>query len=134
LILSPIPIIAWIVLATGKKEIRTCSFDTTLLCKGPTGGTRALFWLIQLIGIVVAILYFGFMEGRTGQTIGKRTLGIRVLDARTGTPIGVGRAIGRHFGKFVSSFVCGLGYLWMLWDPAKQTWHDKMVGSYVVTT
>ena len=74
------------------------------------------------------------MEGRTGQTVGKRALGVRVLDARTGTPIGVGRAIGRHFGKIISAIPCGLGYLWMLWDPNKQTWHDKMVGSYVVTT
>jgi uncharacterized RDD family membrane protein YckC len=133
LILSPIPIIAFIVLATGKKEIKPCSFDATLLCKGPTSGTRALFWLILLIGLVVAIVYFGFTEGRTGQTIGKRAVGIRVLDARTGTPIGVGRAIGRFFAKYVSWFVCGLGFLWMLWDPAKQAWHDKMVGSYVVT-
>ena len=23
--------------------------------------------------------------------------------------------------------------LWPLWDPNKQTWHDKIVGSYVVT-
>ena len=25
-----------------------------------------------------------------------------------------------------------LGYLWMLWDDKKQTWHDKVVGSSVV--
>jgi uncharacterized RDD family membrane protein YckC len=32
----------------------------------------------------------------------------------------------------VSGYVCLLGYLWMLWDDKKQTWHDKMVGSNVV--
>jgi uncharacterized RDD family membrane protein YckC len=25
-----------------------------------------------------------------------------------------------------------LGYLWMLWDKEKQTWHDKIIGSIVV--
>jgi len=25
-----------------------------------------------------------------------------------------------------------IGYLWMLWDDEKQTWHDKVVGSVVV--
>jgi uncharacterized RDD family membrane protein YckC len=25
-----------------------------------------------------------------------------------------------------------LGYLWMLWDPQQQTWHDKLVGTTVV--
>jgi len=133
LILSPFSIVAWVVLATGKKETRVCRFDSTLVCRSPAASTRALFWLILLIGIVVAIFYYGLTEGRTGQTIGKRALGIKVLDSRTGVPIGAGRAIGRYFAKFLSGFLCGLGYLWMLWDPYKQTWHDKIVGSYVVT-
>jgi uncharacterized RDD family membrane protein YckC len=25
-----------------------------------------------------------------------------------------------------------LGFLWMLWDPNKQTWHDKVAQTYVV--
>jgi uncharacterized RDD family membrane protein YckC len=58
---------------------------------------------------------------------------VSVVDVRTGTPIGVGRAIGRYFAKILSAIPCGLGYFWMLWDPNKQTWHDKIVGSYVVT-
>lgn len=134
LILSPFGILARIVLTNGKKEIRVCSFNANLYCKVPTSSTRSLYWLIVLAGFVAAILYYGLMEGRTGQTIGKRALGIKVLDTSTGTPIGVGRAIGRHFAKILSAIPCLLGYLWMLWDPNKQTWHDKIVRSYVVTT
>ena len=26
----------------------------------------------------------------------------------------------------------GLGFLWMVWDKNKQTWHDKAAGSYVI--
>jgi uncharacterized RDD family membrane protein YckC len=134
LILSPFAIIGLIVLATGKKEIRVCRFDPNQFCKVPTSSTRSLYDLIALAGFVAAVLYYGFLEGSTGQTIGKRVLGIKVVDARTGMPIGVGRAIGRSFARILSTIVFGLGYLWMLWDPNKQTWHDKIVSSYVITT
>lgn len=134
LILSPFAIIGRVVLATGEKDIETCSFDSSRLCEVPAGSTWALYALVTLAGFVAAVLYYGFMEGNTGRTIGKRLLSVKVVDANTGAPIGVGRAIGRYFARFISAIPCALGYLWMLWDPNKQTWHDKMVGSYVVTT
>lgn len=31
-----------------------------------------------------------------------------------------------------SFFVLFLGYLWMLWDGEKQSWHDKAAGSVVI--
>jgi uncharacterized RDD family membrane protein YckC len=87
-----------------------------------------------LAGIAAALYYWGSFEGGPeGQTIGKRTLGIRTVDAATLQPgIGMGRAIGRQFARILSGFVCYLGYLWMLWDPEKQTWHDKIVSTKVV--
>lgn len=50
----------------------------------------------------------------------------------TGEPPGVGRAIGRGFARYLSAIPCGLGYLWMLWDPQKQTWHDKITDTVVI--
>ena len=47
-------------------------------------------------------------------------------------PIGTGRSVGRLVGSFVSGWFFYLGYLWMLWDSEKQTWHDKMVSSVVI--
>jgi uncharacterized RDD family membrane protein YckC len=77
--------------------------------------------------------YFIALEGgRSGQTVGKRLAQIRVADATTGEPIGLGRAVVRHVGRWVSGIALGLGYLWMLWDPRRQTWHDKMSGSLVI--
>ena len=134
LILSPFGIIGRIVLSSGKRQIRSCFVSgVPRYCTVPAGSTWALWGLITLAGIVAAILYYGLLEGRTGQSLGKRALGITVLDTRTGAPIGVGRAIGRYFAKILSTIPCLLGYLWMLWDPNKQTWHDKIVSSYVVT-
>jgi len=89
---------------------------------------RPAFWL-------VAIAYYTLLEGGArGQTVGKRLIGIRVIDLARGGPIGYGRAFVRTIGRALSFFVFGLGYLWMLWDREKQTWHDKLAGSIVVPT
>ena len=40
--------------------------------------------------------------------------------------------IGRYFARWLSAIPLLLGYFWMLWDPKKQTWHDKLVSTIVV--
>ncbi len=88
-----------------------------------------------LIGLVLGVAYYGYLEGsNSGQTIGKRALGIRVIDFNTGGPIGFGRAVIRYFGRIVSAIPCLLGFFWMIWDKEKQTWHDKIAGTVVVPT
>lgn len=87
------------------------------------------------LGLALSLAYFTYFEGSpSGQTVGKKAMEIRVLDRQTGAPIGYGRAVGRWFGRILSSFPLFLGYLWMLWDRERQTWHDKLVGSVVVPT
>jgi uncharacterized RDD family membrane protein YckC len=87
----------------------------------------------NIVSIVVALAYFSYFEGGpTGQTLGKRALGIRVIDFNAGGPIGYGRGLLRTIGRYLSGIVFLLGYLWMLWDREKQTWHDKIAGTVVV--
>jgi uncharacterized RDD family membrane protein YckC len=87
------------------------------------------------LGLVAMIAYFTLLEGGAkGQTLGKKALGIRVIDLGRGGPIGPGRAFIRLVGRLVSWIPIYLGYLWMLWDREKQTWHDKMSASVVVPT
>ena len=89
----------------------------------------------SVVGLVIGIAYVGFLEGsNSGQTIGKRALGIRVIDYRTGGPIGFGRAVLRYFARILSVIPCFLGYFWMLWDKERQTWHDKLISDVVVPT
>jgi uncharacterized RDD family membrane protein YckC len=83
--------------------------------------------------IALAIAYNTYFEGGpTGQTLGKRALGIRVYDFTRGGPIGYGRGFVRWIGKLVSGLLCGLGFLWMLWDKEKQAWDDKFATTVVV--
>jgi uncharacterized RDD family membrane protein YckC len=85
------------------------------------------------VGVLIALVYYTYLEGSgAGQTIGKKLVGIRVIDFNTGGPIGYGRAALRYIGSFVSGIAILLGYLWMLWDKEKQTWHDKWSSSVVV--
>ncbi len=93
---------------------------------GFSGGTTVA-WILSLA-------YFTYLHGSTGQTLGDAALGIRVVDVRDapGRPIGYGRAFVRFIVSIPSGFVPALGYLWMLWDPEKQTWHDKAAGSLPV--
>ena len=86
-----------------------------------------------VVSFILAPLYFTYYEGgASGQTIGKRMLRIRVVDTRTGASIGYGRGFVRYLGRLVSAFFLYLGYLWMLWDPEKQCWHDKFANDVVV--
>jgi uncharacterized RDD family membrane protein YckC len=87
------------------------------------------------LGLILGLAYFTYFEGSpSGQTPGKRVMGIRVIDFRTGGALGYGKALLRWVGRIVSTIVCLLGYLWMLWDNERQTWHDKIAETVVVPT
>lgn len=87
------------------------------------------------ITLLASIVYFTYFEGTTsGQSIGKKLLNIRVIDFATGGPIGHGRAFLRWLGRILSGIPLALGYLWMIWDSEKQTWHDKIANCVVVPT
>ena len=125
---------AWITLFAGPKDIEPCtgsSFEPGQLCEVPSGGSIAAFLLLLFAALVGTVAYWGVMVGK-GQTLGMKALTIRVADMHTGQPIGTGRGIGRFFAMYLSSFACYLGFLWMLWDDQSQTWHDKIVSTYVV--
>ena len=65
----------------------------------------------SVLTLVIGIGYYAGLEGsRTGQTLGKKALGIRVIDANDGGPIGFGRGVIRYFGRIISAIPLGLGY------------------------
>lgn len=121
--------------AVGGTEAGFCeTFNGSLApCEVDTDTTRMLKLLFSLVVFAGFLFYEAKLTGgKSGQTVGKRALGIRVIDFDTGGPIGPGRAIGRALLRFPSALVFFLGYLWMLWDREKQTWHDKAVRAVVV--
>lgn len=90
---------------------------------------------LSFIGGVLFIawaIYQLILEGRRGQTIGKRALGIKLVSESTGQPIGVGMAFVRRLAHFLDSIACYLGWLWPLWDSKKQTFADKVCSTLVI--
>ena len=87
---------------------------------------------IGFIGaVVVAIVYLRAL-GKTGQTWGRKIVGVKVVRQQDGAPLGIGLAFGRTVLEQILGQLCLLNYLWMLWDAEKQTWHDKIVHSVVI--
>ncbi|MEW1643202.1 RDD family protein [Streptomyces sp. NPDC091219] len=96
-------------------------------------GKGALVAIGALIIIGVAIWQL-IQEGRTGQTVGKKALGIRLVRESDGQPLGVGMAFVRRLAHFLDSIACYLGWLWPAWDAKRQTFADKVCGSIVIRT
>ena len=93
------------------------------------GGSDSIF---QIVGFALPVAYqWYFLTRRDGQTPGKFALSIRVIKA-DGTPLSDTDAVIRAIGYHVSSIVCGLGYIWAIFDKNNQTWHDKLARTYVV--
>ena len=91
--------------------------------------------------VVLAVGYFGALgfyvwqlvvQGRTGQTIGKKRVGIRLLKEQDGQPVGAGLSVARAFLHVVDQIPCYVGYLWPLWDAKRQTFADKILSTVVV--
>lgn len=88
--------------------------------------------LIGLIATIAGVIWEFRLEGRTGQSIGKRALSIRLVREATGELIGTGAAVGRRLTHVLDNALFGLGWLWPLWDAKKQTIADKVHGTVVV--
>lgn len=88
--------------------------------------------LLYLVPIAVFIWNICIRQGRTGYSIGKGVLGIRLIGESSGRPIGGGLSFVRQLAHIVDSLVCYLGWLWPLWDAKCQTLGDKIMSTVVV--
>jgi uncharacterized RDD family membrane protein YckC len=66
-----------------------------------------------------------------GTTLGGIVVGVRLI--RTdGSELRIIDALVRGLSSLLSFAALGIGLFWMLQDPEKQTWHDKIAGTYAV--
>lgn len=89
----------------------------------------------QFVPTLLTWIYMVYFTAAKGATLGKKAMNLRVQNMTTGANLTYVEAFLREVvGKFLSGIVLLLGYFWMLWDPNKQTWHDKLAKSVVVKT
>lgn len=84
-------------------------------------------WVVGLVLLIVPL-------ARIGQTIGKRTMGVQVVDAATGGPIGVGRSLARSVVWWLMGVPCYLGYISYFTDGSgyNRGFHDQAANSMAV--
>ena len=88
--------------------------------------------LIYPLLLVASVGYQIYFWTTTGQTFGKQLMGLKVVSAETGALLEPSAALLRYVGYFVSGIALGLGYLWVLWDPKHDAWHDKIAKTKVI--
>jgi uncharacterized RDD family membrane protein YckC len=133
-----LPLIVGIVLTdvvAGQPRRGLCTNESGVVrnCMVPNETRSVLVFTLQLIATVVGFLAYAWMVGRRGQSVAGRALGVAVVDVDTGVPIGFVRALGRlTLRTFVSIPLLGIGCAVALFDPLRQTLHDRAANSLVV--
>jgi uncharacterized RDD family membrane protein YckC len=67
-----------------------------------------------------------------GASPGTMMCALRIVDEPTGGRLTVWQCIGRYVMALIGVLCVGLGYLWIVIDPRRQGWHDKVVRTLVV--
>ena len=107
----------------------------TVWLVGPISNPRAISrnGFVTLTVWLVGPLYSWLMIGLNGgRTLGKMAMGTKVVNEDGVAPSLLTAFVREVIGKFVSAIVLGLGYIWILFDPKFQGWHDKIAGTYVI--
>jgi uncharacterized RDD family membrane protein YckC len=83
------------------------------------------------VGFLVALAYHVSFWTLKGTTLGGIICQLRLV--RTdGTQVGFPDALVRGLTGIFSLAVLGIGFLWILKDPDRQAWHDRVAGTFVV--
>jgi uncharacterized RDD family membrane protein YckC len=91
---------------------------------------------IYLLCLLAAVAWWVynrvFQAGNTGQSLGKRAVGLKLISESTGAPIGPGMAFVRDICHILDSLACYIGWLFPIWDAKRQTFADKIVRTVVI--
>ena len=94
-------------------------------------GTPALEYAYRGVLVLVVVGFHGLFWTRRGQTLGMASWRLRV-EREDGRLLGWSDTLRRLAWAVVSWLPLGLGYLWILVDPQRRAWHDRLSGTRVV--
>jgi uncharacterized RDD family membrane protein YckC len=86
-------------------------------------------WLALLVGSAYLVWNYGYRQGTTGSSIGKSVIKFKVVSENTGQPVGFGMSVLRQTVHLIDLMICGIGYLFPLWDAKRQTLADKILST-----
>ncbi|HUZ88198.1 MAG TPA: RDD family protein [Candidatus Acidoferrales bacterium] len=100
------------------------------------GSNNQLVGTFYVLGTLLGLIYWAWFWSAwspigPGQTIGMKALGLRVI--RTdGSALSFPQSGLRWLGWLLSAVPLALGLIWMVFDPRKQGWHDKLADTLIV--
>lgn len=112
--------------------IMVFTFVVTAASKRSVVGSNTDLLIVAGLTLLLFVLNFVVLAGTGSQTAGMRILGIYIVRV-DGRPFTMKHALLRHMiGYPLSTAALFLGFLWMLWDPRQQGWHDKLARTIIV--
>jgi len=98
------------------------------LSVGDVSGFTLLF---NILGFVIGAVYYIWMQGSCGQTLGKMLIGIKVVQIND-EPLSYGTALLRYIGRTVNAFTLFIGYIIVVFNRKKRGLHDFIAGTKVI--
>lgn len=90
-----------------------------------------LLWAHRIVLIAAVWGFFAWFWMHGGQTLGMRAWRLRLVSA-DGSAITWTQTVRRFAGATLSLAALGLGYWWILFDPEKRSWHDRLSGTHLI--
>ena len=95
----------------------------------------AVFVTFQIISTVLNFIipaaYEIWFIGKYAATPGKMACKIKVVTS-DGGKVNYGRSVGRHFAKYISGIILGIGYIMAGFDDQKRALHDRICDTRVI--
>jgi hypothetical protein len=105
-------------------------FFDTIVCLAPALAA-VRFPLLWLVVLPLVFLYEPVMVATRWQaTLGKRVVGLTVMRSNGGR-VSFLRSLARHFAKFLSGALFGVGFLMIAFTERKRGLHDLIAGTVV---
>jgi uncharacterized RDD family membrane protein YckC len=102
---------------------------TSVIANAAGSGLANTLNFVLLVGWWI---YLAYLSGTYGITPGRAIAKTKLISEQTGGLIGFGPAVLRQFAHLVDWVICGIGFLFPLWTPKKQTIADMIVKTVVV--
>ena len=87
--------------------------------------------LLSTYLLFISFFFYGWFWTHGGQTLGMRSWRLQLRNLRPG-PVTWLQVLLRFMTALPAALLFGLGYLWMLVDKRKLTWHDRYSETCIV--
>jgi uncharacterized RDD family membrane protein YckC len=124
-------VIDWLILAMVNMVLVLPLGFFMSMSSGSAGIFSAMYAIMMVLQYAVPAIYESWFVGKFAATPGKMACKLTVV-MPDGGRVGYGRAIGRHFAKWISGIILMIGYIMAAFDEQKRSLHDRICDTRVI--